>query len=98
MADASGFTITEPAADDDDGKRGPPQRERIYDAVIRAGVCFWSDEDHAAYATVPRGAHVEKHRVRTSKSAVNNAVEADSVGVFVAIEVSGFARWRRAGR
>ncbi|MDA8249544.1 MAG: hypothetical protein M0Z28_10225 [Rhodospirillales bacterium] len=48
-----GFTISAAAIGvqrDDDGKQ--PQREKIIDAALGAGVKFWRDGDGIAYATI----------------------------------------------
>jgi len=44
----------------------PPQRQRVIEAVLGAGVQFWHDDDGNAYCTVPLdGGELARFRVRS---------------------------------
>lgn len=62
----AGFTVTEaPASTGKDERAKLPQRDKLIEAVLAAGVTFWRDADGTAFATVPgEGGQFARHRVR----------------------------------
>src|SRR3954470_12259383 len=75
MADGGkSFTIAGVSVGNDENKL--PQRERIVDAVLAAGVLLWRDADGTAYATAPldpanpEHGPVAHHRVRGRRFAL----------------------------
>jgi hypothetical protein len=64
------YTITDQQAavdSDDNGKRRAPQRDRIVEVLLAAGVTFWRDRDGYAFATVRRQELIERHRVESRR-------------------------------
>jgi energy-coupling factor transporter ATP-binding protein EcfA2 len=64
---ADGYTVRdEKPEDDEDGRRGPGQRQKIIDAVLDAGVKFWRDPDWNTFATVTgQEGEMARFRVRS---------------------------------
>lgn len=52
-------------ADDDDADDPEAVRDQAINAVLDAGVTFWRDADHAAYASVPHAGTVQRYRIRS---------------------------------
>ena len=77
MADGSitpgvGYTIKDSVDADADEAPKKAQRERLLEAVLRAGVAFWQDADGTAYATVPASGSMgqQRYRVRSRRFAL----------------------------
>lgn len=67
MPDASGFSVREAGQDEGEGRRAPPQRQKIIETVINAGITFWRDLDGNTFATVPgRAGEIARYRVRST--------------------------------
>ena len=61
------FSEHVPPADseEDEGRRGPPQRDRVIAAILAHGVNLWRDADGSAYATIQIGGTLQRHAVRS---------------------------------
>jgi hypothetical protein len=64
MADAAAFTVTDHETDD---QRGPPQRERIINAILDAGATLWRTMDGETCCTVPINGRLERHRTKSTE-------------------------------
>ncbi len=52
-------------AEEDEGRRGPPQRDRIIGAILAHGINLWRDADGNGYATIEIGGTLQRHAVRS---------------------------------
>lgn len=66
MPDGAGFTVTELPAEEE-GKRGPPQRDRIVAAILKAGLTFWCDREGKGYASWEHDGRIERHPIRSQR-------------------------------
>lgn len=58
--------IPAPSRKHNTGETKPSQRDRVIDAVMKAGAVFWKDPDGVPYVTMPRDGRIERYKVRSS--------------------------------